>query len=335
MSSSPSLPSPDGLAGPIPAEVRRQAARWLVELQADDVSTEVRRRWRQWRAEHPDHERAWQRIESFGSRLKEVPAPLAHATLAGNRPPRRRVLKTLVVSVLAVGSAWMAEEHAPWGHWTADRRTGTGERARLTLPDGTLVQLNSGAAVNIRYTSAERRVELLAGEIFVTTAHDIQPRARPFIVQTPQGSIRALGTRFAVRDPDTRGGSRVSVFEGAVEIRPRRNAGTTLVLHAGAQGRFTPDIALADGAADEDATAWTQDMIVARDMPLADFLEELARHRPGRLTCDPAVAGLKVSGTYPLADTDRVLDMLATTLPIRILFRTRYWVTVMGLPPTR
>jgi transmembrane sensor len=78
------------------------------------------------------------------------------------------------------------------------------------------------------------------------------------------------------------------------------------------------------------ATAWTDGMLVASGMRLADFLAELSRHRPGYLGCDPAIAGLRVSGTYPLADTDRILDTLRTTLPVEIHFRTRYWVTVRG-----
>ena len=69
-------------------------------------------------------------------------------------------------------------------------------------------------------------------------------------------------------------------------------------------------------------------MLVASGMRLDRFLAELGRHRPGLLHCDPAIAGLRVSGTYPLADTDRVLDMLRTTLPVEIRFMTRYWATV-------
>ncbi|VCU68604.1 fec operon regulator FecR [Pigmentiphaga humi] len=332
MSPPPFIALADDRGAPIPADVRRQAACWLVELQSDDASEDLRQRWRRWRAAHPDHERAWQRIESFGGTLRGLPPPLAHATLASGNPARRQALKTMAMLLLAGGGAWFAEEHAPWGHWTADHRTGTGERARLTLPDGTHVELNSGTAVDVRYTATERMLVLRAGEILVATAHDPQPQSRPFLVRTAQGSARALGTRFTVRDPDAAGASRVAVFDGAVEIRSGRNSDAALVLRAGTQGSFTRDDVRADGAADENAMAWTQGMIVAQDMPLARFLEELGRHRPGRLACDPAVAGLKVSGTYPLADTDRVLDMLATTLPVQVLLRTRYWVTVQPDP---
>lgn len=328
--------SNDADATPIPPNVRRQAAEWLVELQSDSVTDELRQRWQHWRAAHPDHERAWQRVESFSSRLRGLPSPLAHATLAAPASPRRRqVIKTLSLLLFAGGTAWVVGERSVSRHWSADRRTGTGERSSLVLPDGTRVELNARTALDIRFTASERTLRLLGGEILIVTAHE--PTAgsrtvssRPFLVETAHGRIHALGTRFIVRDfaEDRAGSSRVAVFEGAVEIRPARADGAARVLRAGEQGRFTSSASEATGIAREEDTAWTEGMIVAQDMSLGDFLTELGRHRPGYLECDPDVAHLKVSGTYPLADTDRVLEMLGATLPVRVRFFTRYWVKI-------
>ncbi|MEG0200774.1 MAG: iron dicitrate transport regulator FecR, partial [Comamonas sp.] len=44
--------------------------------------------------------------------------------------------------------------------------------------------------------------------------------------------------------------------------------------------------------------------------------------------CDPAVAALPVSGAFQLRNTDEALMALAASLPVRILQRTRYWVTI-------
>ena len=63
-------------------------------------------------------------------------------------------------------------------------------------------------------------------------------------------------------------------------------------------------------------------------MPLGQFLDELARHRPGVLRCDPTVAELPLTGVFPLADTDRVLAALQQSLPVDVQRVTRYWVTV-------
>ncbi|MNT95312.1 fec operon regulator FecR [compost metagenome] len=63
-------------------------------------------------------------------------------------------------------------------------------------------------------------------------------------------------------------------------------------------------------------------------MRLDAFLRELSRHRPGHLGCDPAIADLRLDGVFPLADTDRVLAMVAQTLPVDVRRTTDWWVTV-------
>ncbi|MBC3918475.1 FecR domain-containing protein [Undibacterium sp. CY18W] len=321
----------DDATQPIPPEVRKQAVAWRVELQSDVVTADTCQRWQQWREAHPDHERAWQRVESFGGRLQALPSPLAHAALAPKSIQRRQFAKTMAVIFFTGGAGLMLEEHTPWRLWSADKNTAVGEQASLTLPDGTQVELNSGTAVNIRFTSTERVLHLLNGEILVTTAHEplaASGATRPFIVQTAQGRLRALGTRFSVRDFGDGDSSRVAVFDGAVEISPERMQVSPRILRADQQARFTRETVDDITAADEHAIAWTQGMIVAEDMPLSDFLAELSRHRPGRLACAPAIARLRVTGTYPLANTDRILTVLEVALPVEIRRITRYWVTV-------
>jgi transmembrane sensor len=63
-------------------------------------------------------------------------------------------------------------------------------------------------------------------------------------------------------------------------------------------------------------------------MRLADLLDELGRYRAGVLRCHPGVAGLTVSGAFPLRDTDASLRLLQETLPVTVSRLTGYWVTV-------
>lgn len=316
----------------IPPEVARRAVEWLVELHADDATDINRQALQQWLGQHPDHERAWQRIEAVNDqllgRLRSTASPtasaLAHATLVPRRSIKRRdAMKTLAVLLFVGGTAWVAEDKTPWREWMADERTAVGERRTIALPDGTTVALNTDSAINVRFTATERRMRLVGGEILVTTGQDSV--GRPFTVETAQGELQPLGTRFAVRQqPDA---SRVDVFEGAVVIRPHRE-GLTHTLRAGEQASFTRTAIGEPMAANDGDTAWTDGMLIASGMRLQDFLAELDRHRPGRLSCDPAITDLRVSGTYPLADTDRILDTLRTTLPVEVHFLTRYWVTL-------
>jgi transmembrane sensor len=315
-------------AATIPPRVAEKAVEWLMELQGEAVAPEVIEAWRRWRAEHPDHERAWQRIESVKGRLEPLSSPLtsdiARAALAPSAPTqRRRAIKTLAVVSFASGLAWTAREYSPWRQWSADYRTAVGERRAVALRDGTQLWLNTATAVIDRFGPTERRVVLVKGEILITTAHDNQPAPRPFLVETAHGTVQALGTRYSVRQRD--GDTEVSVFDGAVEIRPASNAGPPLLVQSGQSASYTTQTATAAGPAESAAITWAEGFIVARSMRLDDFVRELGRYSNDALSCDPALAALRVSGSFPLDDIGKVLDALTTTLGVRTEIVPRRW----------
>jgi transmembrane sensor len=321
----------------IPPRVARRAVEWLIALQSGEDAAGTRRGLQRWLDQHPDHERAWRHIEAVNDRLRGVASPVtsvvAHAALAPRRSVKRRdAVKTLACVLFAAGTVRVAGECTPWREWLADERTGVGQRRTVTLDDGSTLALNTDSAVSILFSAHERRVRLIRGEILVSTGKDAghragNPRAaRPFVVETVPGELQPLGTRFAARQlPD---GCRLTVFEGAVAVRPHDGAGRTV--QAGERAHFTRFAVDGPAPADDTVGAWADGMLVASGMRLADFLAEVSRYRPGHLGCDPAVAGLRVSGTYPLDDTDRILDTLRTTLAVRIRYVTRYWVTVQA-----
>lgn len=321
----------DSAAAPlpgIPAAVARQAVEWWVELASPQCDGPARQRFLHWRQAHPDHERAWSHIERMTGRLQTLNTPLAaevaHAALLPRRSIKRReAIKALAGVLIVAGASGSAQRYSHWRGWSADQHTGIGERRTITLDDGSTLTLNTDSVVDIRFNAQVRELHLVRGEILLSTAAD----PRPFRVATAQGWLRPLGTRFAVREYPDR--SRLEVFQGAVEIRPRDATGPGRTVQAGERAFYhragiepvTPLTATAG--------AWAQGMLVTDRTRLADFIEELGRYRPGVVNCDPEIAGLRLSGTYPLADTDRILASLSATLPVRIRFITRYWVRVM------
>jgi len=318
----------DQLAGaaPIPAEVAQKAIEWLIDLQSIPVAPSLLEAWKRWRAAHPDHERAWQRIESVNGKLTHLSAPLnsaiAKAALTPSKSPKRRQAIAGIAALLFTGSAaWIGRDELRWQTWTADERTAIGERRTLTLADGTTLHMNSNTAVSIAFTQNERRLRLIEGEIMIATAKDLS--RRQFLVETAQGEALALGTRYTVRRQEAL--TEVAVYEGAVQITPRENASQALVLNAGEQTGFTRADIAKSGTADSEKAAWTQGFIVARSMRLADFLVELNRYSERPLRCDSAVADLRVSGSYPLADIDLVLETVALALSLQVETITRFW----------
>ncbi len=312
---------------PLSEAVALQAAEWFVQLQAGTVSAAERRRWVQWHAAHPSHAVAWERALRVGQAFEGLPAAVALPAL--NRPRRRAVVRTLAALLVAAPAGWLAWRHGAAVPWLADARTATGERREIRLADGSVLLLDTASAVDMTFDATQRLVRLRAGAVHITTVPDPQPGARPFVVATAHGRLRALGTRFTVRLDGAR--TRVAVFEGAVALEPVAVPDGGATVRAGEQAEMTAQAVAAIGAVAAQADAWTRGVLQARGMRLADFAAELGRYRPGLLRCDPRVAEVRISGVFQLRDTTAVLDGLPQALPVRVVYRSPYWVILM--PP--
>ncbi|WP_134583191.1 FecR domain-containing protein, partial [Pseudomonas aeruginosa] len=174
-------------------EVLEAAATWYVRFGAEPPNDGERQAWREWLEADPRHRRAWERIERLQGQWAALPAETSLHTLAGVRARRRALLKTLALLACAAGSGWLASGGLPYRALLAGERTGVGERRQLRLADGTRVDLSSATALDLAYDESLRQAYLWRGEILVESAQS----ARPFLVHTAQGSVRALGTRFS------------------------------------------------------------------------------------------------------------------------------------------
>ncbi len=297
-----------------------EAADWLMRFQCGEAVKGEQ--FERWRATSPQHALAWQRAESILQAFGQLPSGVGRGVLGrlGHRR-RREALQLLGVALLAPPMAWLAWRQLPWRDWSADLRTAIGEQRRIGLADGTQLVLNTASAVDVSFSDNERRLRLHAGEILVTTGHAPSPVPRPFFVDTAQGRIRALGTRFVVRQLDEM--TRVSVLESAVEVRPRCSNDVAR-LDAGDSADFGKSV-VSTRVHDHAAATWEQGMLVARSLRLGELIAELDRYRSGVLRCDPRVAGLPVSGAFSLRDVDASLALLEQTLPVKVVGRTRYW----------
>ena len=94
--------------------------------------------------------------------------------------------------------------------------TDPGQRASLTLPDGTSVELNSGSTLEYPavFSRKERRVKINGEAMF-----DVAKVAdKPFYVETFAYDVKVLGTRFNVEADEDRGVFSTALMEGSVAI---------------------------------------------------------------------------------------------------------------------
>jgi len=297
--------------------VVRAAARWLALLESGKASELDLQRLAQWRASSSLHENAWQKAQLLRQRFAQLPGELAMATLDRPDAGRRALLKQALGVAALVPAAWLLGRQMPLEAWTADVHTAVGERRRLLLSDGTALQLNTDSAVDIDLPA--RRLTLVRGEVAVTV-----PAGVSMAVQVPFGQVAVSAGEACVRLIDQ--ACRVSVLSGTATLQPLR--GAALALQAGQQASLQAGGAGPVTALDDLLLGWRDGVLRLDDRPLGDLLRELRRYRAGVLRWEPALETLRVTGTFRLDDTDRVLTLLAASLPLEVHARTRYWVTL-------
>ncbi|WDZ94218.1 FecR domain-containing protein [Herbaspirillum sp. WKF16] len=322
-------PPPPALdPGPSYAELQ-QAAEWFAILRADDAGEPERLRWRQWLERDERHRAAWKRVEAVNAEFGLMPPAVGHRVLAQNGQRRRKAIKALAwlaAGVMVAGGAGSSRELRGYlAALNARYRTGVGQIERQQLADGSLLWLNTASAADADYSDVLRRLILHRGEIMIQTAHDGRTPARPLVVDVPAGRLQALGTRFLVRLEEH--GATLTVLEGKVMITPAGGGAPTLI---GAGWRVRFDAGRVDAAtpADESMAAWSRKLLMPDGMRLDEFLAELGRYRRGYLGCAPEVAALRLVGVYPLDDTERVLNALEASLPVKVHRILPWWVTV-------
>jgi transmembrane sensor len=310
------------MSEPTPDTVRR-AALWHAQLTSGEATEADHRSCERWLSEHPSHAEAFRRLQAVLDRFHGLPpAPARHAlqnSAVSGRAMRRRIVAGSVLSALLLIATLGA---GSWAWLAADHRSGTGEIAGLSLPDGSRATLGSGSAIDLHYDSKVRNIHLVRGEIMLDVEHD---PSRPLTVQTPQGSVRALGTRFTVRQEDSR--TWVGVEESRVSACV--DAENCITLHAGQAAWLAAGTIEGPFPSPPHAAAWAEGRLVVEDRPLAEVLDHLSRYHRGFLRYDPAeLAGITVSGVLPLRDSGKSLAALAASLPIRLRHHSRFWIVV-------
>ncbi|UJJ31679.1 FecR domain-containing protein [Halopseudomonas maritima] len=307
----------------------REAAQWLVRLNESAHDPQLVAELALWRVRSKQHELAWCRAQQVNDKFGLVPRQRVMSVLTERSElSRRRAIRSLVLLMTVFPTGVAGYQVLPWREWQADYRTRTGQQRALTLNDGSELTLNTDTALDVQFDRHQRLIRLHRGELLIDSGADplqTPDSQRPLRVLTRHGGVRALGTRFVVRQQ--REYTLVQVFDGVVEIEPR-SGGRRPQIQAGQQLRFGSRSAGLPQPVDPHGADWAAGLLVADRLPLGRFLAELGRYRPGLLRCDESIASLPVSGAFQLSNTDQVLASLPCSLPVKVVYRTRYWVSI-------
>lgn len=304
-------------------QVFEAAASWYVQFQAEPPTLAEQRAWQLWIDSDPAHLAAWSQMEQLQRHLGTLPQDFKRRALNSGQQ-RRQVLKLLLLATGTGFVGWNLQQHSSLGNVWADYTTRVGQRRNLTLADGSQIQLNTETAIDVSFDATQRLIRLRAGEILIQTGK--LGDQRPFFVETRDGRIQALGTRFSVHQLS--GSTRVGVLEDRISIQPGEDLGAARILTAGEGADFDRRHVGLTHPFRPSEVAWSNGQLIVLDARLGDVLDELGRYRNGVLQCDDRAQDLRVSGTFRLDSTDAALANLQASLPINVRYFTRYWVSI-------
>lgn len=335
------------------------ASYWLARLQAEDIDEEDLRRFSAWREADPAHSETYDRFQNQWDRLATASSAPGIVDLRLDAlsllPAKRRfdwrqlgsmaaifVLLLAGIVTLAImqrpfgdtgdaGSSRMADVTSPDGraaagnpHFANSYSTGVGQRTTFRLADGSTVDLNTNSLVEIDYSKAVRRINLLRGEALFHVAKD---PARPFIVEALGERVTALGTVFMVRRDEDR--TLVVLLEGEVKVDRLSaesegsddDAVEVARLSPGQQLTYVDEKNFSISRADLSSIAsWREGRLTFDDDRLSEVVAEVNRYSVQQLVIGDSAAGnLRISGTFHTGSAENFAQLLTHSFPVEVV----------------
>lgn len=229
------------------------------------------------------------------------------------------VLTTVVLGIGVYTLSRLKENPATTAGATAklimkELSTVKGQRATITLADGTRVYMGAGSTLKYpeQFKDSVRGISL-QGEAFFEVAHNPQ---KPFIIETYNLRTRVLGTSFKVNAIEGRP-FEVQVATGKVRV-DRISSGSTehlAVLTPGEQVSLNTlnGPAVSGKVVVEDVQGWKKSKLVFKDQSISEIARQLERAYDVRFSFKNAAKAREVitvtlQDNVPLNQTLRVLS---------------------------
>ena len=185
-----------------------------------------------------------------------------------------------------------------------------GQRANLTLSDGTNVWLNacSELAYPASFTEESRSVSL-KGEAYFDVSKDAE---HPFIVQTNQCDIKVLGTKFNVQADESDCEFSAALLEGSIELTNKMNPGPSILLAPMQKAEWTGGKMVVDSIRNLDNYRWKEGLICFEDIRFADLMKRFEKTYDIRIVIrNKSLHDYKCSGKCRVSDgVDFILQVL-------------------------
>jgi transmembrane sensor len=332
------------------------AAAWLAQRD-EGLTAEEAADFAKWQEADPRHAAAVSRLEQSWALLQPLrefrPEARVHPDrdlLAGTRRPGRilsfpRVAAGVgIAAAVAFGVFYFRAAPPPAPSQLVSPAvetyaTTTDGYQRVTLSDGSVLELNASSEARVEMLPAVRHVQLVRGEGHFSVAKN--PR-RPFIVHAGGLDVRAVGTAFNVRLAGR--DVEVLVTEGRVHLDrqakgaadqgslPDLSAGDQLLVQGEPAAGATPAVEHVASEVMQKALAWQGPRLRFVDTPLAKAVAEFNAHNRTQIELgDADLAATPVDGNFRADNVEAFIRLFeinpASTIrvervtPVRIVLR--------------
>jgi transmembrane sensor len=279
-----------------------------------------------WLAADALHAHAYAQLQHTHRAARQIPAQVAARwqvpQAAPASAPRRHWLRALpyaaaamlLLGVGAGGYQWWQQQAV----FSRSYATARGQRLAVALPDGSKVQLDTATQLHVTLYRQRREVRLAHGEALFQVQ---SKQGQPFEVLSGPVTVTVVGTQFSVRNTLAHDGQlRVAVQHGQVRVAGARQEPVALTagqgVSADASGLLSAVASLAPGS----VAPWRDGRVTFDNVPLGAALAEFERYGDtGLVVRDPAVAQLRIGGSFSLAQLDRFAAALPQLLPVQLV----------------
>ena len=309
--------------------IREEAATWVVRL-ADSSSEADRARFEAWRTQSVDHDVAylmaaqdWQRLDRVKALATPEIARDPDALFEKDSRPVSQAVRGRKPKWLAVAASLLLFSVAGISAveiLTASRAyaTDVGQRKRVVLPDGSVVELNTDSKIEVRFAHGVRSVRLVKGEAAFHVAND----ARPFLLKT---SVVHLNTQMADMSVRLIGNdARVTVQSGAAFVSDDQTSNSSRpvpTLGPGSETVAGPDGVHVEAVASAEMNrllAWRKGGIALSGQTLGEAADEFNRYNAKKIEIsDPETRSIRVGGYFLTDDVDRFVSAVTGAFPVK------------------
>lgn len=236
-----------------------------------------------WLDELPDHqdefnkERACYNMSILASKEDEIKNTAKKRSIFKyNRI--KEVMKAAAVLLIAFGVSYyyISSKENELQSLTNTITVPAGQRANITLSDGTQVWMNAQSELKYpAYFAGNVRRVRLSGEAYFEVAHN---QKKTFIVETQSCDVEVLGTTFDVSAYTEIEEFSTSLLTGTVKITNKNNVNDYVVLEPRQRVCFSGDKFVVEPITDYDLLRWREGLICFKEICFKDLMKQFEKH---------------------------------------------------------